>query len=252
MILQGSARESTGGWVRCNAGAPAASLLAHRRAAGLLLAGLLGGCAPAPPPPLLVFPAADPAPIIAPFPADVVWTADAGVELDTGEAEKIVLERPFLPLDAVGRDPIGLLVQCRSCEGMPIGYVADQAVVYEPLPPEIAAFGSLADFALAIREAAAHRDLDALRSVMAFDFSSSLVGPQHPDAAFAVWVNEEFASLDRVPSLLAEGLAPLDNGIWAAPREYVDDLSYRGLRLGFRRSADGRWEWLFLIRGIAA
>src|SRR5690606_36561942 len=113
----------------------------------------------------------------------------------------------------VGRDPTGLLVQCRHCEGMPIGYVADEDVVYDPLPPEVAAWGSLADFALAIREAAANRDLDALRTVMAFDFSSSLVGPQHPDAAFAVWRNEQFASLDRVPSLLAQGLAPLDDGI---------------------------------------
>lgn len=246
MISPGSYRESIRWLSRGNA-------LSQRRAittCGALVAATLGGCGGAPPAPGLVFPATAPAPVLAPFPAPVVWAVDGGVELDTG-VETIVLPRPFMALDVVGRDPTGLLVQCRHCEGMPIGYVADEDVVYDPLPPEVAAWGSLADFALAIREAAANRDLDALRTVMAFDFSSSLVGPQHPDAAFAVWRNEQFASLDRVPSLLAQGLAPLDDGIWAAPLEYVEDLSYRGLRLGFRRSPDGRWEWLFLIRGIA-
>jgi hypothetical protein len=222
---------------------------------GLLRRGvalsLLTGCASPPPPPPPPVPLPPPAPVIVPFHTPVVWTAGPGVELDVGVGEPVVVERPFMPLSTVGRDDVGLLVECGFCEGDPIGYVADEAIVSDPVPPEIAAWGSLADFALSIREAAAHRDLDALRQVMAFDFTSSLVGPQHPDAAFAVWRDEEFESLDRVPSLLSGGLAPLDGGIWSAPLEFVENVNYRGLRLGFRRAPDGRWEWIYLIRGIA-
>ncbi|MQA92750.1 MAG: hypothetical protein GEU90_21435 [Gemmatimonas sp.] len=207
---------------------------------------LMAGCgAPPPPPP----PPPPPAPVIGAFASPVVWTAEAGVRLDVGDDMPLVLERPFIPLITVGRDDLGLLVQCDSCEGEPIGYVDEGSVVYEPLPPEVAAWGSLAEFALSVREAAASRDLDALRTVMAFDFTSSLLGPQHPDAAFAVWRDESFASLDGVPSLLADGLAPLDDGIWSAPLAFIEDFDYRGLRLGFRRSRDGRWEWLYLMRG---
>lgn len=85
---------------------------------------------------------------------------------------------------------------------------------------------------------------------MARDFFFSFVGSQTPEAAIAVWQSEDFASLDQVPALLAEGLGTIDGKIWAAPREYVESLGYQGLRLGFRKKADGSWEWLYLIRGV--
>jgi hypothetical protein len=155
-----------------------------------------------------------------------------------------------MPLDAIGRDSVGLIVRCGICAGEPVGYVGFDDIVYEVLPPDVAAWSTLADFALSIRDAAAARDLDALRAVMAFDFTSSLVGVQNPDAAFAMWRGEEFESLDRVPSIMSQGLASMDELIWSAPLAFVYDVNYRGLRLGFKRRADGRWEWVYLIRGI--
>ncbi|MEX2582552.1 MAG: hypothetical protein WD766_04735 [Gemmatimonadota bacterium] len=211
-----------------------------------LLCWLLLGCASAPAP-VVAPPIEEPIPA---FPSSIVWTARAGVGLYDGRSRSVALENPFTPLETIGRDTVGLRARCAICEPEIEGYVDEGSVIYTPLAPEIAAWGTVGEFALAIRDATERRDLDSLRGVMAFDFTFSLVGVQNPDAAFAVWTSEEFTSLDEVPSLLSNGLATLDGRIWSAPVAFVENLHHRGLRLGFRRGDDGRWEWLYLIRGV--
>ena len=163
----------------------------------------------------------------------------------------MIIERAFVPLDVLSGDTLGLLVRCQSCTPPVAGRIAETAIVHTAIPPEVAALGSLGEFALAVSAAAEERDLDALRWVMAPDFFFSFIGTQNPDAAFEVWRSEDFTTLDQVPALLAEGLDTADGKIWAAPLDYVESFSYRGLRLGFWKRPDGRWEWLFLVRGLA-
>lgn len=192
-------------------------------------------------------PRPDPGP--APPPAIAVWTAGPDVVL-SGDGASAVLPLPFTRLEALGVDSLGLLVRCGLCPGDPQGRVAESDVIYRTTSPEAAAHGTLAEFALAIRGAAIDRDLEALLPVMADDFSYSFVGPQSPASAFAVWRAEDFATLDRLPELLDRGLTPVDARIWAAPPEYAEETGFRQLRSGFRQRQDGRWEWVFLIRGV--
>ena len=184
-----------------------------------------------------------------PFPVEVVWTARAEVPLDTG-LRRIAIERIFQRLDVVERDSIGLRVRCGGCPASPEGYVEEEDILYEAVPPGVAMWGELPDFALAIREAAARRDLEALRPVMAPEFTFAFVGQQNPAAALDVWRAEGFTSLDRLIELLDGGLATRDGDIWVAPAEFVEVPGYRGIRTGMRQAADGRWEWLYLIAGI--
>lgn len=210
-------------------------------AARIAFAGALAGitaCAPPPPPP-----APDPEPP-EPFPHAEVWTALPGLEVD---GRPIPL---FTRLRTVARDSAGVLVRCELCDPPFEAVVDESGIVYDRLPPEVAAWGSLAEFALSVREAAAHHDLAALRPVMAPDFSFSFVGPQTPEAAFEVWGWERFATLGRVPALLDGGLTSRDGSIWSAPLAFVREPGHQGLRLGFRQRPDGRWEWLYLIEGI--
>lgn len=165
-------------------------------------------------------------------------------------AEPHVISRPFTRLEVLGRDSLGLRVRCVVCEEVTEGYVDEEALVYQAFPPEVAAWGSLSEFALSIREAAASRDLEALMAVMAPDFSFSFVGVQAPGSALDVWASEDYRTLDLVPELLDRGLTTTSGRIWSAPPEFTTMLHYRGLRLGFRQRPDGRWEWLYLIQGI--
>lgn len=205
---------------------------------------LLAGCAPPPPAPP---PAAPPPPPPYVFPHRVVWTAAPGIELVTDSA-RVAVSRPFTALEVVQADSLSLLVRCPVCPQAPLGRVPMEDVVFAALPPAEAAHGDLAAFALAVREAARRHDVAALRPVMAPDFTFSFVGTQGAETALAAWEAERFATLDRVPALLDHGLATRDSLLWAAPPEHFERLDYRGLRVGFRRTPEGQWRWVFLVR----
>jgi hypothetical protein len=216
------------------------------RLPAVALGYLIAGCAAAEPPPL---PAPEEPPP-EPFPAAAVWTAREGVELRSPVgAPSIVIERGFVRLEPLFEDSLGIHVLCLECAGRMV--VDPGEVVFQPLPPEVAAWGELGAFALSIRTAAAERDLERLRRAMAPEFTFSFIGEQNPEAAFAVWGSEAFRSLDAVPELLDQGITTRDGRLWVAPPEFAERLDYRGLRLGFRRSDGGPWEWVFLVRSVA-
>jgi hypothetical protein len=212
-----------------------------------LFALAFGACAPAMAPPA----ALEPGPIVEPFPHEAVWSSRVDLPLIFHDGSAIPLPHLFTPLAVIRRDSVGLQVRCERCGDGWEGWVDEGGVVFdEGLPPEVAAWSSLAHFAISIREAAIRRDLEALRPVMASDFSFSLIGIQSPESALAVWRGEQFATLDRLPALLDEGIATRDHRFWSAPPAFVEQIGYRGLRAGFRQRVDGRWEWLYLIAGI--
>jgi hypothetical protein len=197
--------------------------------------------------------AAETPPPLGSAPTATAWTVRSGVEFTTSDGGVHPIAAPFTAVQTLGRDSAGIVVRCGPpCPEPGEGRVAEGDLVFEALPPEVAAWGELGEFALAVREAAARRDVQALRGVMNPEFTHGFIGIQTPEIASLVWESEEFASLDRVPELLDRGLASLDGRIWSAPPEFVEDREYRGLRLGFRRRPDGRWEWIYLIQGIVA
>lgn len=214
----------------------------------LLLLLLLASCASPPPPPPPPAPEPPPEPVFE-FPYTQVWTAGPSTVLHTDSAGAIDVPRPFTRLEVLQADTAGALVRCNRCERVVEGRVDWDAVVFAPQDPATAAHGTISEFALAIRRSAESRDLDALRQVMARDFTYALIGPTGPEAAIAGWEAEGFAALEMVPELLDRGLATRDETLWAAPAEHLEELGYRGYRLGFRARADGRWEWSFLVRG---
>jgi hypothetical protein len=206
---------------------------------------ILTACSSSPPP------APAPEPVAPPFefPHPSVWTTRPGVEIRIDTVLAADIPRPFSRLDVIAADSTGAEVRCVPC-GEPLqGRVAWSDLVYEAGTPAAAAHGTIAEFALAIRDAAQRRDLEALRSVMARDFTYALIGPPGREMALAAWAAEGFLALDLVPQLLDRGLATRDGNLWAAPAEHLEELGYQGYRLGFRASPDGRWEWIFLIRG---
>lgn len=222
-----------------------------RRAAGLALLAAATGCmAPRPAPPASApaepAPAAEPAPIE--FPHARVWTRAADVAI-RGDSATTLVARTFTALEVLAADAEGIRVRCSSCPGEPVGRVRHDDVVHTPLSPREAAWGTLSEFALALRDAAARADTAALIPVMAPDFTFSFVGLQGPAQALAAWSTEDLAPLTLVPLLLDRGLTRGSGGVWAAPPEHFETLGYDGLRLGVRRSANGSWEWTFLIRG---
>lgn len=211
---------------------------------GLLL---LGGCGGPPPP--APSPAPEPEPAPPPLP-QVVWTARPEVTVRRGTTA-VALERPFTRLDVAGRDSTGMLVvTCAYCEPLVSGLVAESDVVVEPRTPQEAAAGSIAEFALAVRDAAAWRRIEDLTPVMASDFTFGFSAQRDRAITLTAWEWERFRNLDQVPRLLDEGMVEIETDFWVAPVEYAGTPGYQGLRLGFRRSAEtGRWEWLFLVRG---
>src|SRR5690606_18477571 len=102
----------------------------------LLLLTLLA-CAGAPPPPEAPAPAD-----AAPAPPAVVWASDEGVSVRAAQAV-VELPYPFMRLDVLGADSLGLHVRCGDCPGLVEGYVSPQEVVHTPLPPGEAAAGTL-------------------------------------------------------------------------------------------------------------
>jgi hypothetical protein len=230
-----------------------------RRAAVPLLLALLAACGgparvrPAPPPPPVAPP---PAPVLAPPPPPIVqfqsvWTRDAGVQMRT-DAGGVTLPYVFMRLEVLRADTTELLVRCVHCPGTPEGWIGREGVVHHAQRPQAAARLDLADFVLAVRDAAAQRDVEALRPVMARDFVHSL-GPLEMGLleTFAEWEREAYRTLDRMPFVLDRGVATVvGTPIWAAPPEYGMQVQFGDLRAGFRRGPGG-WEWIFLVRGGA-
>lgn len=208
---------------------------------------LLAGCLRAAPPPP---PAAPPAPPPPPPPPEVVWTERADVEV-RADSVTFTLPRPFTRLDVVERDSLGhLLVTCPLCATEVAGTVLLEDVLFEPRSPAESAVGSLADFALAIRDAAAWRRVESLPPVMASDFTFGFSAQRDRGVTITAWEWENFRNLDQVPRLLDAGLVRIDDDFWVAPADYAERPGYQGLRLGFKRNpTTGRWEWLFLVRG---
>jgi hypothetical protein len=209
----------------------------------LLALGACGG------PRTAVAPEPEPAPGLVPeFPHPLAWTNRPHVPIRTDAAAEAV-PLPFTRLNVLGVDTLGLRVRCLYCIPAVEGWVARDAVVAEAAPPRVAAAAGLAEFVLAVREAAGRRDEAALHPVMATDFTFSLEGGGGPGNAFRRWEFQGFRALDNLPPLLDRGLATRDSVIWAAPPAFVTDPEYRGPRAGFRRNAQGRWEWIFLVGG---
>lgn len=195
---------------------------------------------PAPPPP-----APAPEPFV--FPYTSVWTREADTPL-RGEGGVSRVPRPFTRLDVIRVDSAGVYVRCAACGGGAAGRVDTSAVVFRAGTPEEAARGELAEFLLAVREAAARRDAAALRPVMSELFTHSpLLGGDGRLEALAAWERERFRALDHLPALLDRGVATRDERLWVAPPEYLEADGYRGYRTGFRR-ADRGWEWVFLVQ----
>ena len=228
-----------------------------RRAAVLLLLSVLTACgAPArrpapvaPPPPAPQAELPPPPPPIVQFQS--VWTRDAGAVLRT-ETGSVALPYVFMRLEVLRADTTDLLARCIHCPGVPEGWIGRESVVYHPRTPRDAARLDLGDFVLAVRHAAAQRDVEALRAVMARDFVHTL-GPvdQGLLETFAAWEREAYRTLDRMPFVLDRGVATVPGTtVWAAPPDFATQQGYNDLRAGFRRGPQG-WEWLFLVRGGA-
>lgn len=216
---------------------------------------LSSGCGA--PSPAVITPAAPPAEVEATgesfppaieFPHERVWTAfrDVTMRSDSGS---VLLPRPFTALDVIRADSAGVQVRCTHCEGAPAGRVRHEEIVHTPETPSLAAWSTLTEFALAVRQAAAHRDTAALAPVMAREFTFSFVGRQGVTEALGAWAADGLSTLDQVPALLDQGLTLGGLDVWVAPRAFAETVGYDGLRLGFRRSPEGEWEWLFLIGG---
>lgn len=200
--------------------------------------------APVPPPP----PAPPPAPAgPPPFTGTEVWTSHPGVVL-RAESGPVTLPWTFMRLAVMRIDSTELQVRCLICRGAPVGMVRRDEVIHEVRAPVDAAKLDLADFALAVRDAARRRDLEALRRVMSNDFTSDFNGPEGVLAAIGNWQGRRASDLERLPFLLDRGIASVGpGGVWAAPPEHATQRGYNDLRAGFRRGPSG-WQFIFLVR----
>jgi len=228
---------------------PTASGGARRIGARTAALALLALAACTPPPPR---PGPPPAPAEAPaspppFTATEVWSAEPGLVL-RGDSGSATLPWMFMRLAVVRVDSTELVVRCMACRGFPIGRVERSRIVHQVRTPLEARGLGLADFALAVRDAARRKDIDALRRVMARDFVSTLDGPEGSGEAVAGWQGPRASDLERLGGLLDRGIVSTGGGgIWAAPPEFANQRGYSDLRAGFRRGRDG-WEFSFLVR----
>jgi hypothetical protein len=177
-----------------------------------------------------------------------VWTAreDVPLRTESGEAR---IPHLFTRLNVLAADSLGVQVRCLYCIPTVDGWLAPQDIVFEATEPRVAAERSLAEFALAVREAVGRRDEAALQRVMPHDFTFTFdTGGSAPDA-FQRWRFQGYRALDNLPPLLDRGLVTRDSVIWSAPPAFVADPGYHGLRAGFRRNPQGRWEWIYLVGG---
>jgi len=165
-----------------------------------------------------------------------------------GDSAAVTLPWAFMRLQVLRVDSAELLVRCLVCRGAPTGMLSRASVVHEVRAPADAAKLELADFALAVREAARLRDYDALRAMMSRDFVYSLDDAGGMLEAVGAWQGRRTSDLQRLPSLLDRGiLSAGPSGVWASPPEYVTQRGYNDLRAGFRRGPDG-WKFIFLVR----
>lgn len=178
-----------------------------------------------------------------------MWTRAPATELRPDSAGvRGTVANAFTRLEVLRSDSSSLYVRCVVCTPRVEGWVETEGVVFEPRAPAQAADGELADFLLAVRDAASRRDVAALRAVMGRGFTHSFAGGDGVVEALGRWEQEGFRRLDRLPFLLDRGVATPDGTIWAAPPAWVTDRAYSDLRAGFRREG-GRWEWVFLVPG---
>jgi hypothetical protein len=202
------------------------------------------------PPPRVVAPAPAPPPAPPaepPFTAPEVWAAEPGLVL-RGDSGSVTLPYAFMRMAVLRVDSAELVVRCMACRGFPAGRVAKLAVVHQVRTPLEARQLGLADFALAVREAARRKDVEAIRRVMARDFVYSLELGEGVLETVAAWQGRRASDLERLPGLLDRGIVSTGGGgVWAAPPEFVTQRGYPDLRAGFRRGADG-WEFIFLVR----
>jgi hypothetical protein len=221
-----------------------------RRVAVMALCAV-AACVP-PPRPVPVLPPPPPAPPAPPpgpppFTATEVWTARPGLVL-RGETGAEALPWAFMRLQVLRVDSAELLVRCLVCRGAPTGMLPRESVVSTVLPPAEAAQQELADFVLAVREAARLRDYATLRALMSRDFTYSLDDPEGVLEAVAGWQGRRASDLERLPALLDHGLMAMGpGGVWAAPPAFVTQPGYNDLRAGFRRGPAG-WQFIFLVR----
>ena len=213
----------------------------------LLLASVACGGRPAPVPPPPRPPAA---PALPPPPRDV-WTRDAGVRLRPDSAGvPATLPYAAMRLEVIRADSAAFLVRCATCRTPAVGWVPRDSVVHSPGTPAAAAGGELSEFVLAVRAAAQRRDLSALRAVMSPRFVHDPDGRDGIVEAVGDWQAERFRRLDRLPFLLDRGVATVEGTeLWAAPPEFATVPGYQELRAGFRRTPQGRWEWVFYVQG---
>ncbi len=212
-------------------------------AAALLL---LAACA-SPPPPAPVIPELAPAPQ-SPPPArpTEVWTREAGTLLRGPVPTRL----PYLGMRLAVLQDAGdsLQLRCLVCPGAPVGWTERARVIWVPYAPADARGGDLAEFVLAVREAARRRDVAALQPVMARSFVHALSGPEGVLASVSALSGPRAGDLARLPGLLDRGvIAVPDTRVWAAPPEFATLRGYSDLRSGFTRGPDG-WEWAFLLR----
>jgi hypothetical protein len=211
--------------------------------------------APPPPPPPPPAPSPPPPPV---FSATQAWARQGGLALradtpSSAPATAVALvPHAFMRLEILQADTphvTRLQVRCATCPGRPVGWVLKGEVVYESPPPlEQARRQELADFVLALRDAAIRRDIPALRQVMARDFVHSFEAGEGVLEAVHAWERHRGNDLVFLPALLDRGIVPVPStSVWAAPPEFVSQPGYRELRAGFRRGPEG-WEWLFLVR----
>src|SRR5690606_25387600 len=99
----------------------------------------------------------------------VVWTVRPEVAVNAGD-RAIAVRDPFTRLDVEGRDSLGLQVTCAYCENPVAGWVKEADVLADPQSPATAAEGTLVEFALAVRNAAAWREVPSLVPVMTSAF----------------------------------------------------------------------------------
>lgn len=194
-----------------------------------------------------MIPPVAPAPV-SPPPAQPteVWTREAGTLLRGPTPTRL----PYLGMRLAVVQDAGdsLQVRCLICPGAPTGWTERTRVIWVPYAPAEVRGGELAEFVLAVREAARRRDVAALRPVMARTFVHALQGPEGVLASVSALSGPRAADLARLPSLLDRGVAPVpDTRVWAAPPEFVTLRGYADLRTGFTRGEDG-WEWAFLLR----
>lgn len=213
----------------------------------LVLAAAACGGPPAPRP----LPAPPPQPRPEAVPRDV-WTREPGVRLagDSATAPGTTLPYAAMRLEVIRADSARFLVRCSVCPRPATGWVARESVLSAAATPALAAAGTLAEFALAVRAAASRRDVQALRAVMSPRFVHDPDGRDGTVEALGDWQAERYRRLDRLPFLLDRGLATVeDTDVWAAPPDYATLPGYQDLRAGFRRTRAGRWEWVFYVQG---